>query len=450
MQWSIGLRLTPFTRRHSLSGEFSQERSSAYVRPGGSHVKDWKRLVKSRSLYAGNWLLLAASILVSLFVLEGGARFLSAHQPSIGGAEAACSGEVQTFSSNRHHRFIPGSCRRHQSPEFDYLWKINSLGMRDREHPRLKPSGVYRILALGDSFVQGHGVRLEDTMVWQLETSLARTPRERSVEVLNAGIFGYSPLLEYLYLRELIEPFDPDLVVVGFFLGNDVGEDAFYASRARFAPGGESATFMDVDWPWTAIVKALDAEDRSNRRDAAGPSVGFRRLAAGIHERSALLRFVEERLAGSRSRRDYASRREKEFALVAARRGDIRYDLGLVNYPSGSRETRLGYWSRSLEYLEKMRGLCDAHGTRLVLMVIPPIERLLGQTTLDEPYEILDAFGKAHDVPVLNLLPSFQAQQAEQVYFKYDRHWTPRGHQVAAEVLETNLRRWHVLPPETQ
>lgn len=396
---------------------------------------------------ASNVLMLAGSTLVSLLVLEAGARAVLALRPASGVAEAACSGEVYAFSPSRHHRFIPGSCTRHQSPEFDYLWRINSLGMRDREHPRHKPAGVYRILVLGDSFVQGHGVRLEDTMVARLETSLARTPREPTIEVLNAGIFGYSPLLEYLYLRELIQPFDPDLVIVGFFLGNDVGEDDFYASRARFGPGGESATFSDLDWPWSAIVKALYGDAASPAPPPSSvPSIGRSGTVDGLRERSALLRFVDGRLAGIRNRRDYTRRREREFALVAARRGDIRYDLGLVNYPSGSRDSRLGYWKLSLEYLEKMRRECAAHGAPMVLMVIPPIERLLGQTTLEEPYEVLKDFGRVHDVPVVDLLPSFQGEAPENVYFKYDRHWTPRGQQMAADVLEAELRRWHLVP----
>jgi hypothetical protein len=399
--------------------------------------------VKRPKGLASNVLMLAGSTLVSLLVLEAGARVVLALQPASGGAEAACSGEVYAFSPSRHHHFVPGSCTRHQSPEFDYLWRINSLGMRDREHPRRKPAGVYRILVLGDSFIQGHGVRLEDTMVTRLETRLARTPREQTVEVLNAGIFGYSPLLEYLYLRELIQPFDPDLVIVGFFLGNDVGEDHFYASRARFGPGGESVTFSELDWPWSAIVKALYGDAAP---PISAPSIGHRPTVDGLRERSALLRFVGDRLAGIWNRRDYARRREREFALVSARRGDIRYDLGLVNYPGGSRETRLGYWKLSLEYLEKMRLVCAEHGSLMVLMVIPPIERLLGQTTLEEPNDVLKDFGRAHDVPVVDLLPSLQGEAPEDVYFKYDRHWTPRGQQVAADVLEAELQRWHLVP----
>lgn len=399
---------------------------------------------------AANVLVLAASTLASLLVLEAGARLVRALRPPSVGADSACSGEVYAFSPSRHHRLIPGSCTRHQTPEFNYVWSINSLGMRDREHPRRKPEGVYRILVLGDSFVQGHGVRLEDTMVRRLETSLARSPRQQRVEVLNAGVFGYSPLLEYFYLRELIEPLDPDLVIVGFFLGNDVGEDAFYASRARFAPGDESATFSELDWPWSPIVEALDGETGSDPPQAAAPSIGLKSLANGVRQRSELLKFVADRLAGTSRRRDYVRRREREFALVAARRGDIRYDLGLVNYPSGSRETRLGYWSLPLEYLKKMRHVCGEHGSRMVLMVIPPIERLLGQTMLDEPYEVLKDFGQGQDVPVVDLLPSLQGEAPESLYFKYDRHWTPRGQQVAADALEAELPRWHLLPAESR
>lgn len=62
---------------------------------------------------------------------------------------------------------------------------INSHGMRDREQSVEKPSGTFRIIALGDSIVYGFGVRIEDALPKKLErtrqlANAASTPSTHS------------------------------------------------------------------------------------------------------------------------------------------------------------------------------------------------------------------------------------------------------------------------------
>ena len=83
-----------------------------------------------------------------------------------------------------------------------------------------------------------------------------------------------------------------------------------------------------------------------------------------------------------------------------------------------------------------------------VVVVIPPYQRLSGELTFDEPYEILDEFGRRAGIPIVQLLPHFQRLPVDETYYHYDRHWTPKGSQLAAEVLGRDLRRLNLLPPE--
>ena len=385
--------------------------------------------------------LIATSTVVSLLMVEGFLRLrerLRNETPTASTFDEA----IYTFDPARHHRLIPNGRYRHASYEFDYVWANNSLGMRDREHPLRKPPETFRIFVLGDSFIQGYGVLLEETMVHRLETGLNQ-PGRPAIEVLNGGIFGYSPMLEYAYLHEVIDSLQPDLVIVAFFLGNDVGDDNFYHRTAHFAPDGETFSFDDHRWPWSLIADQLERKSGSDSNEASAASDGGGPpTLRDVLRQSRTLALLKNRFG----QRSYPEHREREFALVREHRGDIRYDLAAVNYPVRTREERLAWWGTSLDYLAKIAALCRAHDARMVLLVIPPLERFLGETDLAEPYDILEDFGRRLSVPVINLLPEFVADDPQSLYYKFDRHWNRDGHRVAAGIVERKLRGLNVLP----
>jgi hypothetical protein len=66
---------------------------------------------------------------------------------------------------------------------------INSAGLPDVEHRYNKPDGVYRILIIGDSFVEAYQVKLEHSFARQLEKMLnnRRGPQPLRFEVIKAG-----------------------------------------------------------------------------------------------------------------------------------------------------------------------------------------------------------------------------------------------------------------------
>ncbi len=103
------------------------------------------------------------------------------------------------------------------TPDFIQTYeRTNSHGQRDREHLLDKPSGVRRILLLGDSVVEGHGLREHETISHQLETLYA----DGSTEVLNFGVSAYCTRAEVELLRAKGLQFDPDVVIL-VFVEND-------------------------------------------------------------------------------------------------------------------------------------------------------------------------------------------------------------------------------------
>src|SRR4051812_34618680 len=85
------------------------------------------------------------------------------------------------------------------TPEYRHKFTTNSRGFRGRDEYAIpKPRGVYRILALGDSVVDGYGVEDDETFCAKLQKKL--TPVRRT-EVMNLGIAGFGNAEELVQLE---------------------------------------------------------------------------------------------------------------------------------------------------------------------------------------------------------------------------------------------------------
>jgi hypothetical protein len=103
--------------------------------------------------------------------------------------------------------------------------RVNSDGLRDdREHTKAKPPNTLRVAVLGDSFTEAIHVPVEQTFWSKLERKLgncAAVKGRKNVEVLNFGVQGYGTAQELIMLRKKVWDYNPDIVVLAFFTGND-------------------------------------------------------------------------------------------------------------------------------------------------------------------------------------------------------------------------------------
>jgi Flp pilus assembly protein TadD/lysophospholipase L1-like esterase len=103
------------------------------------------------------------------------------------------------------------------NPDFIQTYeRTNSHGQRDRERTLQKPDGVKRILLLGDSVVEGYGLRESETISHRLEELYP----DGLTEVLNFGVSAYCTLAEIELLETKGLRFDPDIVIL-VFVEND-------------------------------------------------------------------------------------------------------------------------------------------------------------------------------------------------------------------------------------
>lgn len=132
----------------------------------------------------------------------------------------------------------PGAGYTLMKPGSHYEWQsipvdINSHGLRGPETTYEKPASTFRILNLGDSIVMGWGVRLEDTYGQRLETLLNEQGSEdRHFEVINAGVPGWNMENASAYLQAEGLKYQPDLIVLGITIPNDIkGDSALLADN---------------------------------------------------------------------------------------------------------------------------------------------------------------------------------------------------------------------------
>ena len=183
--------------------------------------------------------LLVVGVLISFGILEVFLRYIQArrHPPSA----------VRQQDTQVHHSLKPNTFATASDFDWKTTYKINSLGMRDSEHSENKEENTFRILMLGDSFTEGQGVGMEKAFPALLEKALKEKIKTKNIEILNAGTFSYSPLLEYLYLKDRGLKLNPDLVIVNFD-ESDISDDLNYESQSIKDADGLPTSFPKIEF----------------------------------------------------------------------------------------------------------------------------------------------------------------------------------------------------------
>lgn len=150
--------------------------------------------------WRGGLCLSLASAAVFLLLLEGASRLyvrLSRER-------------ILTIPARYYWENTPGM----RKTEGGILYEINPLGFRGAPVPFDKPPGTVRVACVGDSSTFGFLNREEECWPRLLEKCLAGRAGGRRVEVVNAGVSGYTTLQEALALKLRVLPLRPDVVVI--------------------------------------------------------------------------------------------------------------------------------------------------------------------------------------------------------------------------------------------
>ena len=118
--------------------------------------------------------------------------------------------------------------------------EINSDGLRDFNHKFNKDKDTYRIAILGDSFAEARSVNLNETFWSKISSDLINCSffknTNKEVEIINFGVSEYGTAQQLLTLKNHVWKYDPDLILLTFFSGNDVSDNHKLLSRKKYRP----------------------------------------------------------------------------------------------------------------------------------------------------------------------------------------------------------------------
>jgi len=300
----------------------------------------------------------------------------------------------------------------------------NSRGHRDAEVDVPKPEGVFRILMIGDSFTVGANVEQEDAYPQQLERLLNDTSEAR-VEVVNSGVGGWSPFQYAEYLNHYGAEFEPDLVVVGVFVGNDILVDRFSVGQTRTAVLGR----------------------RIPRQAALNRLTALRVLAyENSHIFRALMRIKPNDMNFGRADCEDFS----EIFLAIQRE---RVDVHLAQQT----DERARLVDGNVAQLVRMQSIARDMGAGFLVVILPDENQInpalqaqiIPADKLDDydfgmPQESLRAGLLLNGIASLDLLDVIRSD--ERCLFMNDTHWIPDGHLLAAEQIRDYLRASGLAP----
>ncbi len=322
---------------------------------------------------------------------------------------------------------------------------INRDGWRERDLPSQKAlkqaPGTFRVAVLGDSMTEAMQVAAEATFPRILEERLQDCPTlpegTERVEVLNFGVAGYGTAQEFLTLQHAVWPYQPDLVLLAFFPGNDVRNN----SRALQYEGRRPYFQLSEDGELVLDDRFRQTRGYQFRRSLPG------RVLYILLDHSRLAQALKEGWAQAVIGRQRQSR-------TAGAGTESGLDPEVYRPPKDAPWE--GAWSVTETLILAIRDATEIHGARFALTSLTegqgvhpdPEARQAGAAPLgledfSYPGKRLAGFAAAHGLSFLDLAPPM-ARRAEETgtYFHgFDNtrpatgHWNEAGHAVAGELL---------------
>ncbi len=275
----------------------------------------------------------------------------------------------------------------------------------------------YNIIALGDSYTEGSGVALpwSDILAQELDEP-----------VRNLGYRGYGPQEYTIVMEEYGVAENPDVVVIGFFGGNDISNAATFDERSDdfILPELARETLTQViatSEPWNTDLENYQYPVNLNLQGELVP-------VAFLNSYVSWLNITQEDL-----------RHSTNIELIRQSWRTI-HELGgenscvIIAYFPSKPQIYLPYVveeDRSRINVGQEQRVAEANTEIETADIEPSYETLLER--IPNTQTVLAEVAEAENMLFLDLTPAFAnaAANGEMLYPSYDTHWNQAGHDLA-------------------
>ena len=318
----------------------------------------------------------------------------------------------------------------------------NKFGFNDHDYPLQKTPGIYRILVVGDSFGWAGGREGNYTAV--LERRLENHYGYHRVDIINAGYPMTHTAEQLVMLKKYGLQYHPDLLILGFFVGND------------FIDGNPNRKRIVVNDVY------IDIDKRREHIILGYPIVFQSRLLLYVKQKYKI--FTELRRAEAAEPGQQLSQEERGTFAEGTFLDIERARLEFFNTNS-SRKTRsqknINY---ILQSIAEMDALLKSRNIKFIVAIYPEVFQInktllkaiferfplrLEDYDLDLAQNILKSFLQSKDISYIDFTDRFRSEgQEKDLYLLRDPHWNRSGNQLAADILfETLVKRLDNVSP---
>ena len=370
------------------------------------------------------------------------------------------------FESSLPSRFAPGAgvlyephaeMRHTNGLDFWTVQRANSLGFVDREPPDpASAAASCHVAVIGDSFVAAPEVAIADKLQVRLEALAALALPEIGVTTSAYARHGVGQAAQLPFYDEYARRLSPNLLALVFahndFLDNSPALQALrqgwgpdrtpYASLARGEDGAVRLRPPDPGYaedamPW---FRAL--------ADTSGDAPRYEDATRSLAGRSLFLRWLDRKRRALAEEAPESLHSGVERAETLARRPGYEWILDGWRPPTGYLDERIleeyppPVFAEALEFtafaLAEFKTRADRDGAALVVLAT---HTMGGADTRRSV--LLRGMADGLGIPVLNLHDHIvrSGGRVEDARWRHDWHWTPQGHQWAAEAILDWLRQ---------
>ncbi|QNH56892.1 alginate O-acetyltransferase AlgX-related protein [Limnospira indica] len=322
----------------------------------------------------------------------------------------------------------------------------NQFGFNDRDYPLQPDPDIFRMLILSDSFNWAGGQQGNYTAL--LENQFREHYGQHQVDVINAGYPGTHTAEQLALLKKYGLQYNPHLVVLGFFVGNDFFDADPYRKRIIV-----NDLYIDIDPRQELIIFGYPIIPKSRLLLFIQQKYKIFREAARSQQSHQLpqsqLVATTEAIALDEPETSPGILSLEKFLDVE--RGRMSF-CNIEKLQNGDRDANINY---ILDSISEMNAILQARNIKFIVAIYPDEyqvnDHLLNQLqstfylNLDDyditcQQNILISHLESNNIPYIDLTPRFRVeQQNRHLYLFQEPHWNSHGNQLAKDILFEHL-----------